>query len=86
MQKILTKKRSVMYALLGFILGITAPIAWVAIRLIFFPEPGLSFWEQITSDITRSAYQTALYVYMGAGTALVMAGLVMGRKDISNYT
>ena len=75
MQKSLTKKRSVMYALLGFILGITAPIAWVAIRLIFFPEPVLSFWEQITSDITRSAYQIALYTYMGAGTALVMAGL-----------
>lgn len=70
-----TKKRSVLYALLGFILGITAPIAWVVIRLIFFPEPGLSFWDQVTSDITRSACQIGLYVYMGAGTALVMAGL-----------
>src|SRR6266581_6558566 len=75
MQKFLTKKRSVIYTVLGFILGITAPVAWVAIRLIYFPEPGLSFWEQITSDITRSAYQIVLYIYMGAGTALVMAAL-----------
>jgi methyl-accepting chemotaxis protein len=70
-----TRKRSVLYALLGFILGITAPIAWVVIRLTFFPEPGLSFLDQVTSDITRSAYQIVLYTYMGAGTALVMAGL-----------
>ncbi len=75
MQKSLTKKRSVTYTVLGFILGITAPIAWVAIRLIYFPEPDLSFWEQITSDITRSAYQIVLYIYMGGGTALVMAAL-----------
>lgn len=75
MQKALAEKRSVSYALLGFILGITAPVAWIAIRLIFFPEPGLSFWGQITSDITQSAYHIALYTYMGAGTALVMACL-----------
>src|SRR6266568_2809866 len=75
MLKSLRKKRSVLYAVLGFILGITAPIAWVVIRLIFFPEPVLSFWDQVTSDITRSAYQIVLYTYMGAGTALVMAGL-----------
>ncbi|MCM2359938.1 MAG: methyl-accepting chemotaxis protein [Geobacteraceae bacterium] len=75
MQNDLIQKRSVLYAILGFILGISAPIAWIAIRLIFFSEPGLSLWEQITSDITRSAYHTALYIYMGAGTALVMACL-----------
>ena len=75
MQKSMAKKRSVLYAFLGFILGITAPVAWVAIRLIFFAEQGISIWDQIVSDITRSAYQTALYTYMGAGTALVMAGL-----------
>ncbi|HEY6871605.1 MAG TPA: methyl-accepting chemotaxis protein [Geobacteraceae bacterium] len=71
------------YAVLGFVLGITAPIAWIAIRLIFFPEPGISLWAQITSDITRSADNTALYVYMGAGTALVMSmlGFVIGRAS-----
>ncbi len=75
MFKTLAEKRSVRYALLGFVLGITAPVAWIAIRLVFFSEPGLSLWEQITSDITRSAYNVAMYAYMGAGTALVMAML-----------
>lgn len=73
MGKALTEKRSFRYALLGFVLGITAPVAWMVIRLAFFFEPGHPLWEQITSDITRSAYQIALYAYMGGGTALVMA-------------
>ncbi|HEX8960774.1 MAG TPA: methyl-accepting chemotaxis protein [Geobacteraceae bacterium] len=75
MYKTLAEKRSVRYALLGFVLGITAPIAWIAIRLVFFSEPGQPLWEQITSDITRNTYNAALYAYMGAGTALVMAML-----------
>lgn len=75
MRKAFTEKRSIRYASLGFILGITAPVAWIVIRLIFFPDPGLSLLGQITSDITQSAYHVALYTYMGAGTALVMAFL-----------
>ena len=75
MFKALTEKRSARFALIGFILGITAPIAWIAVQVVFFSEPKLSLWEQIVSDITRDAYHTALYVYMGAGTALVMAFL-----------
>ena len=71
----IAQKRSIRYASLGFILGITAPIAWIAIHVLFFRAPGLSLWAQIIADITKSSYQTALYIYMGAGTALVMAGL-----------
>jgi methyl-accepting chemotaxis protein len=70
-----TIKRSLRYAVLGFMLGVTAPIAWIAIRLIFFDEAGISYWAQITTDITKSTSQIALYLYMGAGTATVMAGL-----------
>jgi methyl-accepting chemotaxis protein len=70
-----TANRSFRYALIGFFLGITAPIAWIAIHLILFHDPALSIWGQITADITRDSYQLALYTYMGAGTALVMATL-----------
>ena len=75
MQDSLSNKRSLRYASLGFILGITAPFAWLAIRLIFFAEPGIPYWTQITSEVTKSAYNIALYTYMGAGTALVMSCL-----------
>lgn len=83
MHKTLTEKRSMRYAVLGFVLGITAPIAWIAIRLVLFSEPGLSLWQQVTTDITRSAYNMALYIYMGAGTALVMAmlGFFIGKAN-----
>ena len=70
-----TDKRSILYASLGFALGLSAPIAWMVIQVVFFPQEGLSLWAQVISDITRTGYQTALYLYMGVGTALVMSGL-----------
>ena len=76
-----TKNRKVLYASLGFFLGISAPIAWIVIRIIFFPEPGLPLWDTIFGDITKSSLNTALYMYMGIGTALVMSllGFFIGR-------
>jgi methyl-accepting chemotaxis protein len=76
-----TKNRRTLYASLGFVLGISAPIAWILIRLICFPEPGMSLWGQITADITRNSQNIALYCYMGVGTALVMSllGFYIGR-------
>lgn len=87
MQDALSNKRSIRYAAFGFILGITAPIAWLAIRLIFFAEPGISYWTQITSDVTKNPYNMALYAYMGAGTAFVMAflGFVIGKASDELY-
>ena len=77
------KNRSILYALLGFVLGISAPIVWTIVRLILFPDPGQSLWQQIFSDITKSSYNIALYTYMGVGTALVMAilGFFIGRAS-----
>ena len=70
-----TNRRSFRYAIIGFFLGIMSPIAWITVHLILFPDPVLSLLGQISADITRSTYQLALYTYMGAGTALVMAAL-----------
>jgi methyl-accepting chemotaxis protein len=67
--------RSTLYAVFGFVLGISAPLAWIVIRLIFFPQPGQSLWVQIVSDITKDSNNLALYIFMGAGTALVMSTL-----------
>jgi methyl-accepting chemotaxis protein len=73
--------RSQLYALIGFFLGISAPIGWIILRLLLFSEPGVSLGTQISSDITRSAQSLALYVYMGGGTACVLAvvGFFIGK-------
>lgn len=70
-----TRKRRTVYPILGFALGITAPIAWTVLRLAFFSDHNLPLWRQIFSDFTKSTYNMALYSYMGIGTALVMSFL-----------
>ncbi len=78
-----SKNRSIIYAVLGFILGIGAPFAWTVIRLILFPDSTQTLWHQIFSDITKDSYQIALYTYMGVGTACVMSvlGFYIGRAS-----
>jgi methyl-accepting chemotaxis protein len=73
--------RSQLYALLGFILGISAPLGWIVLRLVLFADPTQPLTAQIFSDMTQSAQGAALYVYMGGGTACVLAvfGYFIGR-------
>lgn len=73
----LTNRKTV-YCLLGLTLGVSAPIVWTILRLIFFADPNAPLLSQVFSDITRSSYNLALYTYMGVGTACVMAFL--GRR------
>ncbi len=68
-------RRSTLYAIVGFVMGISAPLIWTLIRLVLFPNPEQSLWTQIFSDITRSSYNLALYFYMGFGTAVTMSSL-----------
>ncbi|MBJ6724205.1 methyl-accepting chemotaxis protein [Geomesophilobacter sediminis] len=65
--------RSNLYGLIGFFLGISAPIGWTVLRLIFFSNPELSLGAQIFGEVTENAQGLALYTYMGAGTACVLA-------------
>jgi len=65
--------RSHLYAIVGLCLGISAPIGWTMLRLVLFADPGLPLSAQIFSDMTRNAQGIALYLYMGAGTACVLA-------------
>jgi methyl-accepting chemotaxis protein len=67
--------RRFLYAAIGFIMGVSAPLIWIVIRLIFFLNPEQTIWAQIISDITKDSYNLALYGYMCFGTAGTMSSL-----------
>ena len=73
--------RSQMYALIGFFLGISAPVGWTVLRLLLFADPNLPLSVQVFSDMTKNAQGMALYGYMGGGTACVLAffGFFIGK-------
>ncbi|ORJ63431.1 methyl-accepting chemotaxis protein [Geothermobacter hydrogeniphilus] len=73
--------RAGIYALLGFCLGVSAPVGWLLLRLVFFWQPGVGVVAQLEQEVFRSGQQLALYLYMGLGTALVLAsfGFLIGR-------
>src|SRR6185369_3975411 len=68
-------KRKLKYAILGIILGIGAPVTWMMIKIIFFPEDGQTFISQMVLELTSSAESISLYLFMGLGTSIVMGGL-----------
>ena len=70
-----TIQRSRIYCILGFLLGISAPLGWTAVRLLFFRDDTTSLMSQIFLDFIKSPFNFALYTYMGLGTALVLASL-----------
>jgi methyl-accepting chemotaxis protein len=69
------------YAAAGFLLGILAPLGWVVVRLLFFRPAGGSLPALVWDDVIRSGEHFALYLYMGGGTALVLAvfGFLLGK-------
>lgn len=76
------KKHSTLFSAGGFLLGISAPVGWIVIRLIFYYDAELGFFEQIFRDIVKDSEHFALYGYMGGGTAIVLAvlGYMIGRN------
>nr|NIQ97446.1 chemotaxis protein [Desulfuromonadales bacterium]NIR33416.1 chemotaxis protein [Desulfuromonadales bacterium]NIS43407.1 chemotaxis protein [Desulfuromonadales bacterium] len=74
--------RGLTYALTGFLLGILAPLGWGALRLLMFAGEADGLWESFLADMSRSPENIALYLYMGLGTALVLAlfGYLIGRS------
>ena len=73
--KLLNTHLKIRYTILGIILGIGAPATWLAIKIIFFPEPSQLLLSQIAHELTDSAANISLYLFMGLGTSLVMGGL-----------
>ena len=76
------KKRATLFSVGGFLLGINAPLGWIAIRMMFFYDPKQTFFGQIFSDIVKDGEHFALYNYIGAGTAIVMSvlGYMIGKN------
>jgi len=76
------KKKLKLFSVGGFLLGITAPMGWIVIRVMFFYDSRQTFFGQILSDAFKDGEHFALYCYMGCGTALVMAtlGALIGKS------
>lgn len=68
-------QRKIKYAIFGIILGIGAPITWMMIKILCFTESNQSFINYLTLELTGSALNIALYLFMGLGTSVVMGGL-----------
>ena len=69
------KRHSTLFSVGGFLLGVSAPVGWIAIRLLFYYDTTHGFFEQIINDILRDGEHFAHYSYMGGGTAIVLAVL-----------
>jgi len=76
------KRRSTLFSVGGLLLGVGAPIGWVAIRLFFYYDVGLGLFEQILLDIAKDGEHLAIYSYMGGGTAMVLGvlGYLIGKN------
>ena len=76
------KKHSRLLSVSGFMLGISAPICWAIIRLIFFYDSKQTIMGQVFNDILGSVEHFAMYNYMGFGTASVLCvlGYLIGRN------
>ncbi len=70
-----------MFTLVGFALGIFAPIGWTFLRLLFFSDAERGFLDQAFGDIFRDGQTLVLYLYMGLGTAMVLGyvGSLIGK-------
>ncbi|MDD2582020.1 MAG: methyl-accepting chemotaxis protein [Desulfuromonadaceae bacterium] len=76
------KRRSKLYSVGGFLLGVSAPVGWVAIRLLFYYDARFGLFEQILNDVIKDSEHFAMYSYMGGGTAIVLAtlGYMIGKN------
>jgi len=71
----LKMQRKIKYTILGIVLGIGAPVTWLTIKIIFFPEASQLLLAQIIQELTNSAANISLYLFMSLGTSCVMGGL-----------
>lgn len=76
------KRHSTLFSVGGFLLGVMAPVGWVMIRVLFYFDSKRGLAEQVFGDIIKDSEHFALYNYMGAGTAIVLAvlGYMIGKN------
>jgi len=76
------KRHSTIFSVSGFVLGVSAPIGWTAIRLLFFYDSKQTFLGQIYSGVFGKLENFVQFCYMGFGTALVLStlGYLIGKN------
>lgn len=76
------RRHSTLFSVSGFVLGISAPIVWAGIRLLFFYDSKQTLLGQVFGDIFGSTERLVMYNYMGFGTALVLStlGYLIGKN------
>lgn len=75
--------RCYLYALIGVLLGLAAPLGWLLLRAIFLSSLDQSFWGSLLNDAFASRENFFRYLYMGVGTSSVLAmfGFFVGRAS-----
>ncbi len=75
--------RSYLYACAGVMLGVAAPVGWMLLRAVFFATSEQGFFAGILYDIVASKENFFHYLYMGAGTSVVLCifGYFIGRAS-----
>jgi len=75
--------RTYLYALMGGVLGLAAPLGWLLLRAIFWAPMDQSFWSSLIGDAFVSRENFFRYLYMGGGTSAVLAifGFFAGRAS-----
>ena len=76
-------KRDIAYAVCGVLLGVLAPLGWIALRLILFWDDSSSLANQIVTDIVDTEQSRYMYAYMCGGTMIVLGsfGFFIGRAS-----
>lgn len=76
-------KRDIAYAAGGMLLGVMAPLGWIALRLMLFWDDGSSLLDQVFNDIMSSEQSRYMYSYMCGGTMMVLGsfGFFIGRAS-----
>lgn len=76
-------KRDIVYAAVGVLLGVMAPVGWIALRLMLFWDDSTSLLDQVLHDIMGTEQSRYMYSYMCGGTMVVLGsfGFFIGRAS-----
>lgn len=58
---------------LGFMVGLAIPFSWAILKTLIFLDGSQSFPTQLTTVFTASTEQTAMYVYLGLFSGILLA-------------
>jgi methyl-accepting chemotaxis protein len=78
-----TAKREIVYAFVGILLGVMAPLGWIILRLMLFWDDSSSLTDQVIRDIMGTEQSRYMYLYMCVGTMMVLGsfGFFIGRAS-----